>query len=127
MSDDPFGDLDAAIGEQEQADDESELSEETTQEPDSSARAPPDDDRPATGSVDEPAFEFSEAVQRPLYAREASWDTFEDALDFDVQRALRDNDLRDIPKRELHDAVLRVVADHTDEVAEALIEARRNR
>jgi len=52
---------------------------------------------------------------------------FEDAFYFEVRGALRDAGERDVPKRELHDAALRVAADHTDEVAEALIEARRNR
>ena len=75
----------------------------------------------------EVAFPFSEAVQRPVYVREESLHQFEDALDFEVRRALRDAGERDVPKRELHDAALRVAADHTDEVAEALIEARRNR
>ncbi|AUV84684.1 hypothetical protein C2R22_24460 (plasmid) [Salinigranum rubrum] len=129
MSDDPFGDLDDAIGDQERDEDErsAESVGQTSQDPprDPSTRDPPRDDPPAARELDEPAFEFSEAVQSPLYARQKSWDAFEDALDFDVQRALRDEGVRDVSKRELHDAALRVLAEHPEEVAEAVLDARR--
>jgi len=71
-----------------------------------------------------PAFEFEEARQRPLYARREAWDAFEDALAIEVEATLRGNDVRDAPKRELHDAALRVLADHADEVAERVLDAR---
>lgn len=71
-----------------------------------------------------PAFGFDEAKQRPLYARQEAWDAFEDALAIDVEATLRGNDVRDAPKRELHDAALRVLADHADEVAARVLAAR---
>lgn len=76
---------------------------------------------PAPG---DPAFGFEEAKQRPLYARQEAWDAFEDALAIDVESTLRRNDVRDTPKRELHDAALRVLASHAEEVAERVLEER---
>ena len=72
----------------------------------------------------DPAFGFEEAKQRPLYARQAAWDAFEDALAIEVEATLRRNDVRDTPKRELHDAALHVLAEHADEVAERVLEER---
>jgi len=72
----------------------------------------------------DPAFGFEAAKQRPLYARQEAWDAFEDALAIEVEATLRGNDVRDAPKRELHDAALRVLADHADEVAERVLDAR---
>lgn len=71
-----------------------------------------------------PAFGFDEAKQRPLYARQSAWDEFEDALAIDVETTLRRNDVRDAPKRELHDAALRVLAEHADEVADRVLQER---
>ncbi|MFC7098877.1 hypothetical protein [Halobaculum marinum] len=87
---------------------------ETTTEPEPTALQDPSD----------PAFGFDEARQRPLYARQEAWDAFEDALAIQVETALRRNDVRDAPKRELHDAALRVLADHADEVAEQVLSER---
>ena len=75
-------------------------------------------------ATNEPAFEFEEAKQRPLYARQAAWDAFEDALAIDVEPSLRRHDVRDASKRELHDAALRVLAEHADEVADRVLAAR---
>ena len=79
---------------------------------------------PNSAATSEPAFGFEEAKQRPLYARRRAWDAFEDALAIDVEPTLRRHDLRDASKRELHDAALRVLADHADEVADKVLEAR---
>lgn len=76
------------------------------------------------GDANTPAFGFEEAKQRPLYARQSAWDEFEDALAIDVETTLRRNDVRDAPKRELHDAALRVLADHADEVADRVLQER---
>lgn len=71
-----------------------------------------------------PAFGFEETKQRPLYARQAAWDAFEDALAIEVEATLRRNDVRDTPKRELHDAALHVLAEHADEVADRVLAER---
>ncbi|MGB9965613.1 hypothetical protein [Halobacterium sp. CBA1126] len=74
---------------------------------------------------DQPAFEYGDVKQAPMYARPESWAALEDALDLDVVRTLREDGVRNEEKRELHDAVLRVAADHPDEIAEAVQRARR--
>jgi len=83
-----------------------------------------DESGPNSAETSEPAFGFEEAKQRPLYARQRAWDAFEDALAIDVEPTLRRHDVRDASKRELHDAALRVLADHADEVADEVLEAR---
>lgn len=72
-----------------------------------------------------PAFEYGDVKQAPMYARPEAWTALEDALDLDVVRTLREAGVRNEEKRELHDAVLRVAANHPDEIAEAVQEARR--
>lgn len=74
---------------------------------------------------DGPAFEYGEVKQSPLYARPEAWNALEDALDLRVVRALREAGVRNEEKRELHDAVLRVAAEHPEEIAEAVEAARR--
>jgi len=95
--------------------------------PDGVAESPAGDSTgsgPDSAETSEPAFGFEEAKQRPLYARQHAWDAFEDALAIDVEPTLRRHDVRDASKRELHDAALRVLADHADEVADKVLEAR---
>lgn len=82
-------------------------------------------EEPSDEPSDEPAFEYDDVKQAPLYARPEAWTALEDALDLDVVRTLREAGVRNEEKRELHDAVLRVAADHPDEIAEAVQEARR--
>lgn len=112
--DDPFADLEGAL---EDDDDESESrSDESTMTETATTPTEPSD---AGG----PAFTFDAVQQRPLYARPASWDAFEDAL-FDAEVELRNAGMRDVEKREFHDAVLRVLTEHVDEVVLAVLEAR---
>jgi hypothetical protein len=97
----------------------------TADSSDSAARddfeASPDD---GESPADEPPFTFDEAKQRPLYARPAAWDAFEDALVLEVERLLREHDVRNAEKRELHDAALRVAARHPEEIADELLSGR---
>ncbi|MXR40657.1 hypothetical protein GRX01_04750 [Halobaculum sp. WSA2] len=91
---------------------------------DGSATGTPGGDEDDTAVTSKPAFGFEKAKQRPLYARQGAWDVFEDALAIDVEPTLRRHDVRDASKRELHDAALRVLADHAEEVADKVLEAR---
>lgn len=86
------------------------------------------DDASSSGSEasDTPAFEYDDVKQSPMYARPEAWTALEDALDLDVVRSLREAGIRNEEKRELHDAVLRVAADHPDEIADAVREARES-
>lgn len=67
-----------------------------------------------------PAFAFDDAKQDALYPREETWQDYEDALDFEVRRDLREDDYQDVEKRELHDATLRVAIENPELVAEAV-------
>ena len=65
-----------------------------------------------------PAFPYDDASQEAIYPRADTWDEFEDTLDFEVKRELRDAGLRDIPKREYHEALLRLAMEHPQRLAE---------
>lgn len=123
-----FDDLENAIEEQDEAEtDDTEASRSTrefTAAVDETADVQEDVDDKSEPST-EPAFGFDEAKQDPLYARRQSWEAFDDMLDLDLERELRDRDIRDVPKREKHDAVLRFVADHAEEIADR-IESERS-
>jgi len=147
MSGNPFDDLD---GLDDDADDDAESEASSTASPSdssssaevgvqrdersttdgsSSSQTSTDADDTDTTSVsaspsDGPAFPYDEVTQRPLYAREEAWNAFEDALELDVERTLREYDVRDAAGRELHDAALRVAAEHPEEIANQLLELR---
>ncbi|SNZ16890.1 hypothetical protein SAMN06269185_2801 [Natronoarchaeum philippinense] len=80
----------------------------------------PDESSPTNG----PAFPYDDVTQRPLYAREAAWNAFEDALEIEVEQTLREHGVRDAAGRELHDAALRVAAEHPEAIADRLLELR---
>lgn len=85
---------------------------------------------PETEPVDplqHPAFEYDKDIREYFYARPETWGRFEDLI-FNAQVALRQEyDLRDVPKRELHDAAMQAFLEHTDtdEIVENVIEARK--
>lgn len=72
------------------------------------------------GGRNEPAFPFDESVQAQIYPRRSTHEAFEDFLDIDVKRHLRDRDIRNETGRELHEAVLQVAMQHPEEIAEQL-------
>lgn len=72
------------------------------------------------GGRHDPAFPFDEAVQAQIYPRKTTHEAFEDFLDIDVKRHLRDREIRNETGRELHEAVLQVAMDHPEEIAEEL-------
>jgi len=126
-----FDDLDDAIEEQDQeddvdVDDAGEESAAIDAAADQAATEPvdvqedSDDDEPLT----EPAFEFSETTQSAIYARDDAWDAIDDMFDIDLERELRDREIREVTKSEKHDALLRFAAEHPEEIAD-LIEAER--
>jgi len=126
---DPFAGLDDTLGEEpdEQREstesDEGEVSHDTI--PDTTTTKDTETDDKNEG-LDQPAFPFDDVRQQAFYARPATWNEFEDALDLDVRRALRDRGVRDESKRELHDAVLQVAIEHSAEVATLVEEMRRD-
>ncbi|MDJ1434312.1 hypothetical protein [Halostagnicola sp. A-GB9-2] len=71
-----------------------------------------------------PGFEYSEVRQKPLYARDKTWDELEDKLGIRVTPELRRMEIRDEETREVHDALLKVALDHIDEVPEQILATR---
>lgn len=122
-----FDDLEDAAAEQDADDtemDETKSMTETTTESDHAAQSTTESNRTDSKHRDRPAFPFDESKQDAIYAREETIEAFEDTLDFEVKRALRDEGLRDVPKRELHDALLRLATEQPDRLAELVLEAR---
>lgn len=72
-----------------------------------------------------PAFEYSEVRQKPLYARDETWNDLEDELGITVTPELRRMGIRDDETREIHDAILKVAIEHIDEIPEIIAEERR--
>ena len=85
-----------------------------------------DGDTPDDEPLSSPAFPFAEAEQTAVYPRAETWATFEDFLDFEVRRRLREAGVRDDTKRELHEAALQVVQSHPEAVAEQFLANRRD-
>jgi hypothetical protein len=78
-----------------------------------------------TAATTDPAFPFDESVQAQIYPRRTTHEAFEDFLDIDVKRHLRERDVREETGRELHEAVLQVAMEHPEEIAETVAEQRR--
>jgi len=72
-----------------------------------------------------PAFPYDDASQEAIYPRSDTWDEFEDTLDFVVKRKLRDAGIRDIPKREYHEALLKLAIEHPQRLAELVKSGRK--
>lgn len=78
-----------------------------------------------TDSLDQPAFSFDESKQDAIYATEKTLNEFEDTLDFEVKRILRDDGIRDVPKREYHEALLQLAIEEPNRLAELVKENRK--
>ncbi|WP_049987315.1 hypothetical protein [Halobellus rufus] len=87
---------------------------------------PTEDDSETEPDLSEPAFPFDDSVQAQIYPRQTTHEEFQDFLDIDLKRLLRDRDIRNEAGRELHEAVLRVAMDHPEEVAEEVADQRRH-
>lgn len=122
-----FDDLEDAAAEQDaEDDDESETQPKSMQDTTQTDRRQPEQ------SIDtsedwkrRPAFPYDDATQEAIYPRSDTWDEFEDTLDFEVKRELRDAGLRDIPKREYHEALLELAMESPERLAELVKEGRK--
>ena len=85
----------------------------------------PTEEDPSTSSLDHPAFPFEESKQEAIYPTIETLTEFDDTLDFEVKRRLRDEGLRDVPKREYHEALLQLAIEQPERLAELIIENRR--
>ena len=79
----------------------------------------------STSSLDHPAFPFEASKQEAIYPTVETLTEFDDTLDFEVKRHLRDEGLRDVPKREYHEALLQLAIEQPERLAELVIENRR--
>ncbi|WP_224268887.1 hypothetical protein [Haloprofundus salinisoli] len=71
-----------------------------------------------------PAFSFEETTPKSVYVRDGTLDALED-LEFEVEVALRrEYGVRDVTGREFHDALVRVAAEHADDIAAVVVETR---
>ncbi len=97
---------------------------ETTAETVGSADADDTADADEASDPSGPAFSFEETTPKSIYVRDETLDVLEDA-EFDVESVLRrEYDVRDVTGREFHDAVVRLAADHVDDIAARVVEAR---
>lgn len=72
-----------------------------------------------------PAFEFDVTTAKSIYVREETLALLEDT-EFEVESVLRrKHDIRDVTGREFHDAMVRVMIEHVDEIA-AQVDSERN-
>ncbi|REA02693.1 hypothetical protein DEQ92_12975 [Haloferax sp. Atlit-6N] len=128
MSEDPFGDLDAAMGGGESASEpESEPEPEGTDATDAAESEPEPEPEPLDeiDPRERPAFEFDETVHKALYVLESVADEFDDIITYDVERELtRDHGLKGVTKSELHNAALDVATEHPEEIVERVLEQR---
>ena len=125
MGSDRFSELSDMEAQSRQQDDDDPEPETESQSESTTAEPEPESQPDATGDIHETAFNYDEAKQSPIYARPSTWDEYDDALELDIERSLRKQDVRNASKRELHDATLRLAAENPELVAEKLLEARR--
>ncbi|MDS0300460.1 hypothetical protein NDI76_17060 [Halogeometricum sp. S1BR25-6] len=98
---------------------------------DTSASGPEPESEPETETKEAesessfgPAFEFEDTTAKSVYVRSETLSVMDDA-EFEVESLLRrDHDVRDVTGREFHDALVRVAADHPEEVAEVIVGTR---
>lgn len=73
-----------------------------------------------------PAFGFDDTTPKSIYVREETLTVLEDT-EFEVESLLRrEHDVRDLTGREFHDAAVRVMEAHAEEIVEAVLDAREN-
>lgn len=113
-----FDDLDEAVSDQDDQETEDyteEIMPETT----------PDTTTDTESTLDHPAFPYDDASQEAIYPTADTWAEFEDTLDFEVKRQLRDWGIRDIPKREYHEALLQLAIENPERLAELVRDGRK--
>lgn len=116
--DSPLGNLREELDASEAANQETETIADSSSGPDSqSSESEPEDE--SSG----PAFPYSQATQESVYPRASTWEQMDD-LDLDVRLLLRDPGIRNLPKRELHDAVFRFAADNPEAIARLILQER---
>lgn len=101
------------------------LSDAEKEEERAEAEQEPDAPEPETDSDRVgPAFEFDATTAKSIYVRPETLELLEDT-EFEAEMVLRrEHGVRDPTGREFHDAAVRVLAEHTDEIVEQILTAR---
>lgn len=103
--DNPFGGLDEDPDD-ERVDEQDEAATETTADTVENKADEPESE--PVEPLQQPAFEYDKDIREYFYARPETWGRFEDII-YDAEGHLRrEYDLRDVPKRELHEAAMSV-------------------
>jgi len=75
-------------------------------------------------NIETPAFEFEETVQQTIYVRPSSLRELEDLEALVDARLRTDHDVRNLTGSEFYDAVVRVAANHEEELLAAVLSER---
>ena len=78
------------------------------------------------GSEAGPAFGFDATIPKSIYVRQDTVELLEDA-EFGVESILRQEyDIRNMTGREFHDAMVHILAEHVNEIAERIHDVRED-
>lgn len=77
-----------------------------------------------TENTESPAFEFEETAQQTIYVRPSSLRELEDLEALVDARLRTDHEVRNLTGSEFYDAVVRVAANHEEELLAAVLSAR---
>lgn len=78
------------------------------------------------GSEAGPAFGFDATTPKSIYVRQDTVELLEDA-EFGVESVLRQEyDIRNMTGREFHDAMVHILAEHVNEIAERIHDVRED-
>lgn len=78
------------------------------------------------GSEAGPAFGFDATTPKSIYVRQGTVELLEDA-EFGVESVLRQEyDIRNMTGREFHDAMVHILAEHVNEIAERIHDVRED-
>jgi hypothetical protein len=129
--DDPFADLGQTLDDANEHDDSAssqELAETTTDSTSEQSVTQDEDNDEDRDPIEDTAFSYEAASQRPFYARDETIETFDSWLNYELERELSIRGYQNIVVREMTDALLRTVVeeDLVEEVAERFEQARND-
>ena len=122
-----FDDLNDALNQQDSNDEKGEPPEqspEIKQGEQTETMTETESETTTASNTDQPAFPYDDATQKAIYPTSDTWAAFEDTLDFEVKRELRDSGIRNIPKREYHEALLQLANENPERLAELVKQNR---
>lgn len=128
-NDDPFADLGETLGDNPDEQDDTMMSQKTTETSATETESEQSTDiKEELDPMTDAAFSYEAAKQRPFYAREETIEDFDSWLNYELERDLSKRGYQNIVIREMTDALLRTVVeeDLVDEVATRFEQARKD-